>query len=467
MIYKSKEDILGEGVISYVDGKVEVKDLELFREKMVHNLVDTIILSDSPSLKKFCYFVTYQVAINCNIIPSSIQELYEEKARENFPPFTVPAINLRTLTFDLARAIFRAGERLNGGAFIFEIAKSEIGYTDQSPQEYVSCVLLAAIKENFRGPVFIQGDHFQVKAKNFFSNRDEEIKQIKDLIRKAVAAGFYNIDVDTSTLVDLSKPTYEEQQELNVQVCAALTKFIREIQPQGIDISIGGEIGEIGGKNSTPQELHAFMKSYSKEVGHLKKISKIAVQTGTRHGGVVLPNGTIAKVKIDFDTLKELSSLARKEYGLAGCVQHGASTLPNEAFHRFPEVGCCEIHLATQFQNIVYNYLPLPLKEEIYRWLHQNCGDERKPEHTDDQFIYSTRKKALGPFKKKIYSLPHDLKDKISLILEKEFTFLFEELNIKDTKEIVNKYVHPVIIEKKEEDFFKQDEELGDLSGAD
>lgn len=466
-MYKNDKELLNSGIITPTPQGLEINDLSLFKEKMVDKIVDTLILGDSPSLKKLCYWLTYEAAIKSGIIPSSIQCLYEARGKDNLGQFTVPAINLRTLTFDLARAVFRAGKKINAGAFIFEIAKSEIGYTEQRPLEYSTMVLLAAIKEGYRGPVFIQGDHFQVKAKNFFQDRDREIGQLKDLIKEAIDGHFYNIDIDSSTLVDLSKPTVDEQQRLNYEICAYFTKYIRRIQPQGIEVSIGGEIGEVGGKNSTPEELHGFMQGYRKELGDLKGISKMSIQTGTTHGGVVLPDGSIAKVNIDFDTLKLLSEIARKDYGMAGAVQHGASTLPNEAFHRFPQVGCAEIHLATQFQNIVYEYLPLSLKEEIYAWLHKNCSGERKDSWTDDQFIYKTRKKALGPFKKEIYSLPKELREKISYKLEEEFSFLFDQLNIKDTKELVDKYVKPAIIKKEKEDFLKDEVELGELEGAD
>ena len=258
------------------------------------------------------------------------------------------------------------------------------------------------MREGFKGPIFIQGDHFQVKAANYLNNKQKEVNQLKALILEAIEAGFFNIDIDSSTLVDLSKPDINEQQRLNYEVCSLFTKFIRECQPEGVDVSIGGEIGEVGKKNSTPEELRAFMQGYMAETKGLKGISKISIQTGTSHGGVVLPDGSIAKVNIDFETLKALSEIARKEFSMAGAVQHGASTLPNDAFHRFPETGCAEIHLATQFQNIVYEYLPIPLKEKIYAWLHQNCADEKKKGQTDDQFIYKTRKKALGPFKREI-----------------------------------------------------------------
>jgi len=467
MVYGNETELLNNNVIAEEEGKLKIKDLQVFKSKMVDDIVDTIILGESAHLKRLCYWITHEAAIQLVAIPSSIQTLYEARGKGQIKGFTVPAMNIRTLAYDIARAVFRSAKKINAGAFIFEIAKSEIGYTDQRPLEYASIILLAAMKEGFQGPVFFQGDHFQVKASNYLKDKDKEISPLKELIKESIEAGFYNIDIDSSTLVDLSKPTINEQQKLNYEVCALFTKFMRGLQPRGIDISVGGEIGEVGGKNSTPEEFHAFMKGYLKEVGQAKGISKMSIQTGTSHGGVVLPDGTIAKVSIDFDTLKSLSEIGKTEYGISGCVQHGASTLPNEAFHRFPEVECSEIHLATQFQNIVYDYLPIPLKEKIYEWLHKNCVDEKKPNQTDDQFIYKTRKKALGPFKKEIHSLSRDLRNKISAALEEEFDFLFEQLRIKDSAELIKKYITPVTVEKNKEHFLKEERELGKLEGAD
>lgn len=467
MIYKNEKEILNNNVIVEKNGQIVVTDPKLFRDKIIEKLLSTMILSDSAHLKRICYWVTHSAALSLGVVPSSIQGLYEARGRGDISGFTVPAMNLRTLTYDLSRAVFRAAKKINAGAFIFEIAKSEIGYTDQRPVEYTSVILLAAMKENYNGPVFIQGDHFQVKASNYLKDKEKEVSQLKDLIKEAVEANFYNIDIDSSTLVDLSKETIDDQQKLNCEVCAFFTKFIREIQPNGMDISVGGEIGEVGGKNSTPEEFTAFMKGYKERIGNIKGISKMSIQTGTTHGGVVLPDGSIAKVNIDFDTLKKLSGIGRRDYAIAGCVQHGASTLPNEAFNNFSKIECAEIHLATQFQNIVYDYLPLPLKEKIYDWIHNNCADEKKPNHTNDQFIYSARKKALGPFKKEIFSLSRDTKNKISKVLEEEFDFLFEQLNVKDTKPFVDKYVEITAVKKEKESFLKEEKKLGELEGAD
>ncbi|MDP8290513.1 MAG: class II fructose-bisphosphate aldolase [Candidatus Susulua stagnicola] len=467
MIYKSEVELLNNEAIEEKNGEIVIKDEKIFREKVINNLVDTIILSEDTNLKKICYWVSHTCAKQLGTVLSSIQGLYEAMGRKEVSGFTVPAMNIRTLTFNLVRAIYQAANKINAGAFIFEIAKSEIGYTDQRPLEYSSIILLAAMKEGYVGPVFIQGDHFQVKATNYLKDSDAEVNPLKELITEAIESGFYNIDIDSSTLVDLDKSTLDEQQNLNYKVCSLFTKHIRKLQPQGIEVSVGGEIGEVGGKNSNPEELRAFMNGYKKEIGSLKGISKISIQTGTSHGGVVLPDGTIAKVSIDFETLTNLSEIARVDYNMCGAVQHGASTLPSEAFHRFPEVGCAEIHLATQFQNMAYDYMPIPLKEKIYAWLHKECTGEKKPDWTDDQFIYKTRKKALGPFKKEIHSLSNDIKEKIASTLEEEFSFLFDKLNIKNTKEAVDKYVKIVKVNKVKEDFLKEGKELGALEGAD
>ncbi|MGD9131903.1 MAG: class II fructose-bisphosphate aldolase [Candidatus Bathyarchaeota archaeon] len=409
----------------------------------VEKTVIELVMADQIEEKKQIAEQIREKAKEKGIYPASIHEFYMARGRGELQGFTVPAINLRTLTYDLARAIFRVAKKHSSGAFIFEIAKSEIGYTDQPPVEFASMILAAAIKESYSGPVFIQGDHFQLKAAKFKENPDKEIEGVKNLIKDSINAGFYNIDIDSSTLVDLSKPTIKEQQRLNYEVCAKLTQFIRSIEPKGVTVSVGGEIGEIGTQNSTPEDLQAYMNGLEEHLENgVKGISKISVQTGTTHGGVVLPDGSIAQIKLDFNTLKTLSENARKEYGMAGAVQHGASTLPPEAFHKFVECEAAEVHLATAFQNIIYesNHFPEDLKQKMYTWLKNNLADERKTDQTEEQFIYKTRKKALGQFKKEIMALPQQTRTTIANEVETQFEFLFKQLNVINTKALVEKY---------------------------
>jgi fructose/tagatose bisphosphate aldolase len=310
--------------------------------------------------------------------------------------------------------------------------------------------MAAAVKSSWRGPVFLQGDHFQINAKKFAADAEKETEAVKNLIREAIVTGFYNIDIDTSTLVDLSQPTIKDQQRTNYTLAAELTALIRDLEPEGITVSVGGEIGEVGGKNSTVDELQIFMDGYREE---LKKrgevfsgISKISVQTGTTHGGVPLADGTVAKVKIDFDVLQKLSETARAQYGLCGAVQHGASTLPDEAFDRFPATGTAEIHLATGFQNIIYDSIAFPaeLRAKIYDHLKADMSGEWKEKDTVEQFIYKTRKKGFGPFKQELWQLPNDVRDKICAELERQFAFLFDKLKVKGTRSILDQFIKPV-----------------------
>jgi fructose/tagatose bisphosphate aldolase len=422
----------------------EVKKGVSISARKVDGLIWEAVFSDQEKDRERFHRVIRELASSLGIFPASIQNLYEAGGKGLYSGITVPAINIRGITYQVARAVFRAALKHRVGAFIFEIARSEMGYTEQSPGEYVTCILAAAIREGFQGPVFIQGDHFQVKRNVYKSEPEKELNAIKDLIGKAIGTGFLNIDIDASTVVDLDKPTLDEQQQLNCLITAEMTNFIRNIEPEGLTISVGGEIGEIGRGNSTVEDLKAFMAGYlSRLTPNVKGISKISVQTGTTHGGVVLPDGSMAKVKVDFKTLKELSKVAREEYGMAGAVQHGASTLPDDAFDMFPQAGTAEVHLATGFQNIVYDspYFPKDLLDKIYKYLLDNHASERGEGDTDEQFLYKIRKKGWGPFKKETWSLPEDSLAEISEILEDRFSLLFQKLNVVETVGLVNKFV--------------------------
>ncbi len=375
------------------------------------------------------------------LYPASIHELYLARGRGEAPAtFTVPAINIRGIAYDTARALFRSRRKLDAGAVICEIARSEISYTAQRPAEYTFVLLAAALREGWSGPVFIQGDHFQINHKKYLTGPAAEKATVLELTAEALKAGFYNIDVDTSTLVDLDKPTHAEQQALNGRLCAEITAFIRQHEPAGVTVSVGGEIGEVGGKNSTAEELAAFVEVYQKELAKLAPgkagMSKISIQTGTSHGGIPLPDGTVAKVKLDFDTLAALSKLSREKYGFAGAVQHGASTLPGELFGEFTRRGACEVHLATEFQNMIFDHpaFPAELKQSIYDELRVSEAGDRKPTDTDEQFFYKVRKKALGGRKLALWGMPEAVRGAIGATLEERFTFLLTQLKVQGTR---------------------------------
>lgn len=447
MIYhdlKSLETRL-KGVLTGSGPDAAVAAESSFRGTLTDDLVETAVFAQAPEVRARARFAIKQAAAALGIRLASIHDLYAAMGRGEAGGFTVPAMNLRGLAYDSGRAFFRAAMAKNCGAFLFEIAKSEIGYTDQRPGEYVAVMLGAALREGYTGPVFVQGDHFQASAKAYFKDPAGEIEGLKTLILEALTAGFYNIDIDSSTLVVLDRPDIKAQQKDNADVCAALTRFIRDHQPEGIVVSVGGEIGEVGGHNSTVEEFTAFMEVYRDALGARDGISKISVQTGTSHGGVVRPDGTVAEVKLDFDVLTDISRVARNRFGLGGTVQHGASTLPDDAFHHFPEHEACEVHLATGFQNIIYDHPALPgdFREHAYAHLRGACAGERKEGQTEEQFLYKTRKKAFGPLKRDWWNLPKAVRGEIGKTLEEKFAFLIDQLKVADTREVVDRFVKP------------------------
>lgn len=460
---------LGDSVRIKEGPQVSVRDSELVRAN-IEAVIRSAVLGGQRE-KLLAQWLTRALALEMGAIPASIHDFYIARGLgKTADDFTVPAMNLRALPYHAARAVFRAAIEGGSCAFIFEIARSEMGYTDQRPSEYSSAILGAAIAEGYKGPVFIQGDHFQVSAGRYAQDADKELEAIRELIQESVAAGFFNIDIDTSTLVDLNQETIAEQQRINYTLSAELAAFVRKMEPDNLTISLGGEIGEVGGQNSTEPELRAYMDGFNFELSNLNPeyigLSKISIQTGTSHGGVVLPDGSIAEANVDFGTLSDLSKVA-KEYGMGGAVQHGASTLPGEAFPKFAEANALEVHLATGFQNILYELLPEDLRKEIYAYLDENHNDERKEGQSDEQFHYKTRKRALGPFKSQLWDLPVESIDRIAAAWESQFRVLFQHLNIVNTRSMVEGAFNPVSVAPSLKDYMSEtsgDEDVSDLA---
>jgi fructose/tagatose bisphosphate aldolase len=443
-----------DGLLATLDGtariaasRLEVTDATRFRAEVIDRLVFDAVFNPDEATRDGARWLIWSASQALGCGSASIQELYMARGRGEFSPtaFTVPAVNVRAAAYLTARQAFAAALERDAGAVVFEIARSEMAYTDQRPAEYTAVILAAAIRMGWRGPVFLQGDHFQFNPTKWAADPGVEMSGLKQLTSEAVAAGFLNIDIDSSTLVDLSQPTAADEQRVNVANTVELTALIRSIEPDAVTLGIGGEIGEVGKSNSTEGELRAYLDGYFGTLhgSGLPGISKVSIQTGTSHGGVVLPDGSVAQVKIDFGTMRRLSTVAREEYGLAGAVQHGASTLPEEAFHHFPTNGTAEIHLATGFQNILYDEGGLPdgLRAEMMAWCIANCADERKADETDEQFLYKTRKKAIGPFKRALWTLPPDAQEQIGANLHVKFGLLFDKLGIAGTRSLVDQHV--------------------------
>jgi fructose-bisphosphate aldolase class II len=448
-VASSANDLLArlDGIVRLDVEKLAIVDEKRLRDDGIRDLAWTAAFGEDEAAVQAAQWIVWEASQALGAQSASIHDLYLARARGEVSGFTVPAINLRAQTFDMARTAFEAALAGDVGAVILELARSEQTYTYQRPIDYLTGVLAGAIAARWVAPVFIQGDHYQFNAKKYAEDPEAVTEEIRRACRLAVDAGYRNIDIDSSTLVDLSRKTLDEQQRENYVRAAELTAYIRSLEADGVTISVGGEIGEVGKKNSTEDELRAYLAGFERELAArapgAPSLSKVSVQTGTSHGGIPLPSGGVADVKLDFEVIRRLGEVAR-EHGLAGAVQHGASTLPEELFHKFPAVETAEIHLATGFQNTLYEHPAFPpdLHREIEAWVYAHALDERKPDQTDEQFVYSTRKKAIGPFKRQLWDLPK--MDEILSAQHRKLTFLFTELGVNGTREMVDRYVHPV-----------------------
>ena len=429
------------------DERLVIDDETTFRGDVIRDLAWTAAFAKDEATIAAAEWLIREAARELGAHTASIHELYMARARGDIHGFTVPAINIRAQTFDMARTVYETAAAADVGAVILELARSEQTYTFQRPIDYATAVLAGAVAAGWRGPVFLQGDHYQFNMKKYQADPDAMTQEIERACRLALDAGYRNIDIDSSTLVDLSFATRDEQQRANYTRAAELTALIRSLESDGVTVSVGGEIGEVGKENSNEEELVAYLDGYRRHLAELAPgatgISKVSVQTGTSHGGVPLPDGSVAAVKLDFDVLRRLGEVARS-YGLAGAVQHGASTLPDELFHRFPAIETAEIHLATGFQNALFEHAAFPaeMHRQIEAWVFANAADERKPDQTDQQFVYSSRKKAIGPFKRELWDLA--TKDEILAAQRRKIAFLFTELGVNGSRPMVDTYVHPV-----------------------
>jgi fructose/tagatose bisphosphate aldolase len=452
-VAENPTDLLARlGAAAHVDGeRLVVDDPAAFRGEVIRDLAWTAAFAEVGPTVELAQWLIHEAAQALGARTASIHELYMARARGEVHGFTVPALNLRAQVFDMARTVYETAASADVGAVILELARSEQTYTFQRPIDYSTSVLAGAIAAGWEGPVFIQGDHYQFNAKKYADDPEGTTEEIRRACRLAIDAGYRNIDIDSSTLVDLSKPNVDEEQRENYVRAAEITALIRSLESDGVTVSVGGEIGEVGKKNSTEEELRAYLDGYrlglDGRAPGATGISKVSVQTGTSHGGVPLPDGGVAEVKLDFEVLRRLGEVAR-EYGMAGAVQHGASTLPDELFHRFPAVETAEIHLATGFQNALFEHpaFPAELHRAIEAWCSANAIDERKEGQTDQQFVYTTRKKALGPFKRQLWDLP--TKEEILASQRRKIAFLFTELGVNGSMDMVEGYVRPVEIHR-------------------
>jgi fructose/tagatose bisphosphate aldolase len=394
-----------------------------------------------PDKKNALAFEIIALTRKMGVYPAAIGAVYHALGSCELPPMTIPAFNIRGLTYALSRVVWKKALESEAGPIIFELAPSESWAGEQSYAEYAAMILAAACREGYRGPVFLQGDHFAIESR-------EVVPAVIERAKEVIACGFYQIDIDGSHLLIPNPENINAFHEPNAEVTAQIIATLRQHQPAGISLVLGGEVGEIGGRDTSVEDLITYKKLLDKNLPiGIPGLDKISAQTGTAHGGIVLQDGSTGRMHVDFDLIAKLSKQAR-EYNWSGVVQHGASTLTIEDLEKLPQAGVIEVHLATQIQNIVFDHpaFPTTFREQMQKRLVVSTkgaeGEQidQSEEMTLAQQFYKARWTAWGTFKQELWALPNSVMQPIELSFGEWVEDIIKALRIDKKEGILKQY---------------------------
>jgi len=344
------------------------------------------------------------------------------------------------------RGVMEAAKEADA-AIIFEIAKSEIGYTDQSPEEYANYIKEIADRIDFNTPYCIHADHITIPE-----NTPEAIKSAEDIIRKEVEAGFTSFAIDASHNFDLNAESTREQLADNIKITTRIAKLIEKLMAEkgkkredyGLEVEVG-EIGKIDPETgeqelTTVDEAVTFIKALNENAVYP---DLIATNNGTVHGNIYDEEGNIIPILgIDAVRTREIaSSIAPLGVKIA---QHGITGTPLELIHKLIDAGIVKGNVATNFQNIAIENMQPELAKRMQNWTMKNYADKvraKKPGISDIEIIGKNIKYAIKVFKQEIEEVDNEYKQKISDASKKSATEFIEAFNGKGSGQIVRDYI--------------------------
>src|SRR5262245_58250430 len=124
MSFQSVDHILAAAAaVGRVEGDRFVPSGDAVPGELVADLAHAGALGATPEIRGTARWIIRSLAAARGIRPASIHDLYMAMGRGEASGFTVPAMNIRVMSYYTARAAFRAAGQLGAGAIIFEIAR--------------------------------------------------------------------------------------------------------------------------------------------------------------------------------------------------------------------------------------------------------------------------------------------------------------------------------------------------------
>ena len=337
-------------------------------------------------------------------LPVAGKKIFNALKDENI---IVMAANVRTQLS--TRGIMEAAKELDA-AVLFEIAKSEVGYTGQSPQDFYDGITGTAAELDFDTPYAIHGDHITVK-----DDSPEAIGSAKDLIEAEVAAGFTSYAIDASHNFNFEGKDEHEQLSDNISITVKLAELIPS------DASLEVEVGEVGRLNddgskklTTVAEAVAFIEALQMQG---VKPDVLAINNGTVHGNIFDAQGNIVEqVGIDIETTKAIAD-ALRPLGV-GIAQHGITGTPLRLMHLLIEAGIAKGNVGTNWQNIAVENMEPTLRDKLEGWTRESAQAKKmltkKPDISDRELVAKNFKYSIKPYKDELLAQPDEYLDKIT-----------------------------------------------------
>ena len=406
------------------DNRVELIDAHRLRTERFDPLVYNAVFHESERLRYFLCWLIRRIASGLAIYPASLQGLYAAAARGQVHRFTAPAVSLRVMPYAAARACFRAAKATGCGAMILDLGQNATEGPAQLPVEYATCLLAAAIREGYEGPVFLQANYLHERRASDDTEHGDELDRLQDLAEEALGAGFFNLELDTADLEDLSLPDPAEQEKECYEDAAQLAGFVRKTEPAGVDTNLGVRMNSRGDAVHLPHRFRAFMDGFAGEftdrAGHVTGIAKLSLHIHSAE---------------ELRMAHDLAEVARREYALATGVHYDGAPLPDELFAELPHIAVVEAHLGTRYEDLILHHpaFPAQLRDELYRWIDETYGELRGPEQDSANFHLQMRMTALDRFKQQLWDIAPENKDPIMAELQETFVADFKRLKVEDT----------------------------------
>ncbi|MBI4773651.1 MAG: class II fructose-bisphosphate aldolase [Deltaproteobacteria bacterium] len=359
-------------------------------------------------------------------------EVRPDNVKKRFPDSKVPLLNGKALVKTAKKfgamimatncrcrlpieGIARAS-MATGAPVMYEIAKSELGYTEFTPKLFVDAVM--EVNErlgNIAVPFSVHADHLGVKS-------PDAVSEVAALIHEQLEAGFTSFAVDASHMVN----------EDNLKATIELGKIV---QDKGLCLEV--ELGEIGAKKGTtegftqPEEAAWFIGELDKAGIHP---DLLAINNGSIHGTYFGE----AHEGIQLDLTRRIYEAIQKwDVDIA---QHGITGTSLEKIREFIKYGIRKGNVGTFWQNVCfgtamdsngnaitrpdksyvyrpYRGVPSALWEEMWKWA-QETGN-----------IGGNIKKANKVFADKFNNLEEPYRNRITIQAYEEAIRLFEATN--------------------------------------